>query len=163
MPNSSEINQFRRLVGDWSVNKITEEDIVAYLNDATWELTSHNYSTPVGIFDYMNVAYHNEIVWKAAINYWWNQVAELQRKLSTAVGQASQDVSQKWTRALQMVQALEERYAEIQQLGITVIEGNSSRFSKQSLRRIGGVEEEDTPIPAPFSGLNPYNSNWGIG
>jgi predicted phosphohydrolase len=156
LPNSSELNQYRRLVGDIGINAISADDIVIGLNDATWELTSHNYSTPIGAFDAMPVIYHNEIVWKAAINYWWNQVAYLQAKLSTTVGSASQNVSDKWTRALQMVTALEARYDEIQELGETILEGNFSRFSKQTLRRIGGVEEEQTPIPAPFSGISNF-------
>jgi hypothetical protein len=75
------------------------------------------------------------------------------------MGAASQNVSEKWQRALQMVTALEERYDDIQELGDTIIEGNYSRFSKQTLRRIGGVSEEETPIPAPFSGLGPF---WSI-
>lgn len=163
MPNVSQINQFRRLVGDFKANKVTDNEIVTYLNDAVWEVTSHNYATPIGVFDSIAVTYQNELIWKAAINYWWNEVAILQAKLTTTVGQASQNVSELWTRALSMIQVLQAQYDEIQQLGITIIEGNSSRFSKQSLRRIGGVEEEDTPIPAPFSGLNPYSGNWGIG
>lgn len=156
MPNSSEIAQYRRLIGDYGVNAVPDTDCINAMNDATWELTSHNFSTPLGSIDFLDVSFHNEIIWKAAINFWWNRVAQLQAKLSTTVGGASQNVSEQWQRALQMVQELETRYAEIQQLGITFNIGNASRFSKQSLRRIGGIREENTPTPAPFSGLDPF-------
>lgn len=156
MPNQNEANQYRRLIGDFEVGNFSDLDVITALNDATWELTSHNYSTPINQFDFMDVSFHNEIIWKAAINFWWSQVAMLQARLATTVGTASQDVTEKWHRSLQMVQECEQRYAEIQQLGITFNIGNSSRFSKQSLRRIGGVEEENTPTPAPFSGLQPF-------
>lgn len=162
MPNQSELNQYRRLVGDYRANKISDNDVVIALNDACWELTSHNYATPVGVFDSLYTVYHNEVIYKAAINFWWERVSVLQDQLSTTVGGASQQVSDKWTRALQMVAELETRYDAIQQLNVTIIEGNFSRFSKQSLRRIGGVSEEDTPIPAPFGGLSPYSGYQGL-
>ena len=156
MPNSNEINQFRRLIGDYNRNEYSDNDCFSSLNDATWELTSHNFSTPIGSFDMMDVSFHNEIIWKAAINWWWDRVAYLQKRMSTTVGAASQDASQLFDRAMKMIEKLQAKYDEIQQLGITFNVGNSSYFSKQSLRRIGGIEEENTPTPEPFSGLNPY-------
>lgn len=143
MPNSSEFNQFRRLIGDMTTKAVSEEDITIALNDATLELT-RDFATPLTSFDGMVGQYHPEIIYKAAINWWWDKLGQLQDKHSTSIGQASQSVSEKWDRAYQMIQWLETQYDEIQSLKVDITIGNYSRFSKLSLRRIGGIREEDT-------------------
>lgn len=156
MPLPSELNQLRRLIGDNSINNTTDQALIGLLNDTTLELTGHNFPTPLYAFDSLIMQYHNEVIIKAAINWWWDYLSKLQARVSTTVGAASQNLDALWQRALQMIQQLEERYEQVAQLYITIVEGNSSRWSKQTLRRIGGTEEENTPIPAPFSGLQPF-------
>lgn len=147
MPTTSEYNQFRRLVGDYGANTLTTNEINSWLNDAVFELTadfqtSAGASAPISEFDTLVQEYHPEVIYKAAINYWWSKAAELSGHLSTTVGTASQQSSDKWTRAMQMIQTLEAKYQEIQSLGIDITIGNLSYFSKQSLTRRGGQSEE---------------------
>lgn len=143
MPTASEYNQFRRLVGDFQAQAIADSSIATILNDTVAELTG-DFATPVVTFDTLVNQYHNEVIYKAAINYWWNKLGELQEKHSIAVGTAQSNVDSKWDRAWQMIQSLQQRYDEIQTLWTDITMGNYSRYSKQTLRRIGGIREEDT-------------------
>lgn len=144
MPSTSEYNQFRRLVGDFTAQSLSTNYITALLNDTTYELTG-DFATPITSFDTLLTQYHNEVIYKAAINYWWNDLSELQEKHSmTLGGGATQNVGEKWDRAWQMIQSLQATYDQIQMLQVDITIGNFSRYSKQTLRRIGGIREEDT-------------------
>lgn len=147
MPTTSEYNQFRRYIGDYATASVSDTTIDSYLNDATRELTS-DFVDVAGLpavltaFDTVVPEYHPEIILKAAINWWWNRAAELADKHSQTVGQASQNVSEKWDRAMQMIQQLQTMYDQIESLGVDITFGNLSYFSKSSLERIGGQREE---------------------
>lgn len=143
MPSTAELNQFRRLIGDFEAEALSDNDISDLLDDTVAELTG-NFATPLIDFDTLLTQYHNEVIYKAALNWWWNNLSELQNKHSISVGQASQNVGEKWDRAWQMIQSLQATFDQIQQLWVDVTEGNFSRYSKQTLRRIGGIREEDT-------------------
>lgn len=147
MATTQEYNQFRRLIGAGSATPtvvITTTEIDSYLNDTVLELTGSVFATPLNDFDTLVEQYHREVIYKAAINWWWNELAELQSKHSIQVGVTSQNVGEKWDRAWQMIQSLQATYDQIQALWQQVTIGNFSRYSKQTLRRIGGVEEENT-------------------
>ena len=83
MPTAGEYRQFRRLVGDSNSLKLGTSDIDDCLNDATYELTI-DFATPLG-FDTLLTQYHNEVIYKAAINWWWNNLSELQDRHSIQV------------------------------------------------------------------------------
>lgn len=141
MSNQSEKNQFRRLVGDYAKNEVTDNEIESYLDDATEEATS-DFGMPVTDFDVLVKQYHPEVVYAAAINWWWDTAAKLQDRHSQTVGQASQGASEKWDRAIKMIELLRAQLDVIQLLEVDIIMGNNSRFSKDTLTRVGGVEEE---------------------
>ena len=144
MPSQAEYNQFRRLVGDYEAEALSDEEVTQNLNDACVELTS-DFATPVLTFDGLVTEYHPELVYKAAINWWWNKLSDYaDNKHSVSIGSASQNVGEKWERGWQMIQNLQSTYDQIQTLRIDITIGNYSRFSKQTLRRVGGVREEDT-------------------
>lgn len=146
MSTASEQAQFRRLIGDYTKNKVEPEVIEAYLDDAARELTANdptNLSAPVIAFSALEVRYHPEVVVKAAINWWWNVAAEASTKHSQTVGPATQNVSETWDRAMEMISRLEEQYQKIQTLGTDITVGNISRFSKVTLTRVGGKREEN--------------------
>lgn len=144
MPSEAEFNQFRRLIGDYEAQALPDSEVEQILNDTCWELTS-DFATPVTSFDALTDQYHTEIVYKAAINWWWNRLSDYaDNKHSVTIGSASQNVGEKWDRGWQMIQNLQNTYDQIQSLRIDIYIGNYSRFSKQTLRRIGGVREEDT-------------------
>lgn len=143
MATDQEYNQFRRLIGDFDNQLLTTGEIDSWLNDAVMELTG-DFSTPVVVFTTLVTMYHNEAIYKAAINWWWNELSKLQDRHSITVGQASQNVSEKWQRVMQMITSLQTYYDDIQQLKQDITIGNFSRYSKQTLRRIGGIEEENT-------------------
>lgn len=143
MPLQSEYSRFRRYVGDFNVNLIEDDFIEELLDDTTFELTG-NFATPITTFDALHGQYHDEVILKSAINWWWNRLAELQEKHSQSIGSATQEVGEKWDRAFQMIKDLNEQLDAIQQLQIDITIGNFSRYSKQTLRRIGGISEEDT-------------------
>lgn len=144
MPTAAEFNQFRRLIGDnYATPLISDVEVTSYFNDAVWELTG-DFATPLADFDTLITQYHNEVIYKAAINWWWNDLAVLQDRHSITVGQQSQNVSEKWDRAMKMIEALQVQYDIVQQLRVDITIGNYSRYSKQTLRRIGGIREEDT-------------------
>lgn len=163
MPSSQELNQFRRLIGDFNTHVVPDTVIVTYLNDATFEVTAdfvaettsapsfdsaqgQAFTTvrpaPVNTFDELYIQFHPEVVVKAAINWWWQKASEYADRLTTTVGQASQQVSDKWTRAMTMIEMLEVRYERVQQLGINIQIGNFSYFDKRYLNRVGGIREE---------------------
>lgn len=170
MPTPQEINQFRRLTGDFGINAIAEQDIAICLNDATFEVTAdfvkittrapvlsspefNQFESftdvkpqPIRTFDELYIQFHPEVIYKAAINYWWNQAAQLAGRLTTTVGQASQQVSDLYARAMNMIAALEVHYQSIQQLGLDIEMGNISYFNKRYLERTGGEREEDSLI-----------------
>lgn len=143
MSTQSEKNQFRRYIGDFDSLVVDDATIESYLDDAVRELTS-DFATPVTTFDTLVFEYHPEVIVKAAINWWWNFAAKATDKHSTTVGQSSQNVGEKWDRAMQMIAKLEELYDNIQALGTDIYQGNISRFSKSTLTRIGGMSEEDS-------------------
>lgn len=143
MPTTSEYNQFRRLIGDFGEDAVLDAEIKSYLDDAVRELTA-DFTSPVTDFDVLVQQYHPEVIYKGAINWWWDKAAKLADKHSTTVGQASQNVSEKWDRAMEMIRRLEEAYMNIQLLQTDISIGNISRFSKTTLTRIGGVSEEKT-------------------
>lgn len=144
MPTQAEYNQFRRLIGDYDTEALPNADATQILNDTCVELTS-DFATPVTTFDDLAVIYHPEIVYKAAINWWWNRLSDYaDTKHSVSIGSASQNVGEKWERGWQMIQSLQTTYDQIQSLRVDIHMGNYSRFSKQTLRRVGGVREEDT-------------------
>ena len=144
MPSQAEYNQFRRLVGDFATPVLSNQMITQSLNDACVELTS-DFATPVLTFDGLATMYHPEIVYKAAINSWWNKLSDYaDNKHSVSIGSAVQNVGEKWERGWQMIQSLQVTYDQIQTLRLDITIGNYTRFSKQTLRRIGGVREEDT-------------------
>lgn len=142
MPTTQEYNQFRRLIGDAKKQDVSTSEIDSYLNDAVLELTG-DFATPITSFDTLVQQYHNEAIYKGAINWWWNLLSELQDKHSINVGGSAQTVSEKWDRAFQMIKELQAYYDEIQALKVDIMQGNLSRYSKQTLRRIGGEREED--------------------
>lgn len=142
MPTDREVNQFRRMVGDYNTQSLATPVIFSYLNDATNELTG-GFATPLYSLDDIDYEHHNEVIHMAALNWWWNRLAELEDRHSINVGSAAQNVSEKWDRAMQMITNLQQDYDEIQQLRTVIKEGNLSRWSKQTLRRVGGVSEED--------------------
>lgn len=167
MPTKQEFNLFRRLVGDYGHNAITDQVIQTYLDDATYEVTtdfvtestqapaldSNQFSSfttvtpaPLTRFDELFVQFHPEVIYKAAINWWWNRASELSGRLSQTVGQATQNVTDLYTNAMQMIANLEVRYEKIQQLGLDIEMGNISIFNKRHLQRQGGQREESALI-----------------
>lgn len=142
MATTQEYNQFRRLIGDAKKQEVSTAEMDSYLNDAVLELTG-DFATPLTSFEVLVQQYHNEAIYKAAINWWWNLLSELQDKHSISVGGNAQTVSEKWDRAFQMIQQLQAYYDDIQALKVDITMGNLSRYSKQTLRRIGGEREED--------------------
>lgn len=147
MPTASEYGQFRRLVGDYSTEVIDDGDIDAYLDDATRELTSdfvdvNGLPAPVTDIDTLVVQYHPEVIYFAAISWWWNYAADQTDQATTTVGTASEDLSTRWTRAMEMIKQLREQYDKIQLLGTDITIGNLSRFSKITMTRLGGQSEE---------------------
>lgn len=147
MSTTAEKNTFRRLIGDYGKDSISEDTLESYLDDATLELTSDftdsaGVITPVSDFDALVKQYHPEIILYAAINWWWNRASALADKHSQSVGDAEHKLSEKWERAIAMIKELEQRYAATQQLGTDITVGNFSRFSKKTLTRLGGRSEE---------------------
>lgn len=142
MPTVSEKNLFRRLVGDFGKDEVSDSEIDGYLDDATYELTA-DFTVPVLDFDTLKAQYHPEVIYKGAISWWWNRMASLADKHSMSSGAQTQSAGEKWDRAFQIIQRLEEKYDQIQMLGTDITFGNISRFSKSTLTRIGGVREED--------------------
>lgn len=142
MPTTSEYNLFRRLIGDFDKNEVPNSSLDALLDDATFEVTN-DFTPPVTDFDVLVVQYHPEIIYKAAINYWWNKLGNWTEKYSVSAGAQSQNVGERWDRVMQIIQQLEQKYQEISYLGTEIAIGNLSRFSKESLTRIGGQNEED--------------------
>lgn len=141
------INLFRRLIGDFGVGNVSDEEAVSFLDDTASELTHYNtniYSTPVATLDALGEEYKRETIYKAAINWWWDYAAKLSDHHSMSLGSATQNVSEKWDRAMQMISQLEIQYQQICRLEVDITHGNLSRWSKQTLRRIGGVDEENT-------------------
>jgi len=144
MPTQTEFNIFRRLVGDFeSPPKIVDADLDGDLDDAAYDYSSRDYwLDPVTTFDAIPATRKIEVIYYAAIQWWWNRAAQLADKHTQTVGQASQNVGEKWDRAMQMIAQLETQLAAIV-ANIDVIKvGNNSRFSKVTLTRLGGVEEE---------------------
>lgn len=149
MATALERNQFRRLIGDFKTTLVSDANIDALFNDTVLELTG-DFATPLVDFNTLLAQYHNEVIYKAALNFMWNRLGELQEKHSISVGAATQNVGEKWDRLWQMIQWLQTQYDEIQQLRIDITIGNYSRYSKQTLRRIGGTSEENTKPTNPF-------------
>lgn len=148
MSTTSEKNQFRRLIGDFGRNNVIDSEIEGYLDDATRESTedfvnSSRVSAPVTDFDALVPIYHTEVIYLAAINWWWDFAAKESRKHSQTMGASAQNVSETYDRALQMIDRLRTEYTRIQSLGTDINMGNLSRFSKQTLTRLGGQSEED--------------------
>lgn len=149
MSTKSEKNQFRRLVGDYEDESIEDSEIESYLDDTVRELTedfvdANNAPAPVVDFDLLHQQYHTEIIYKAAINWWWRRLAVLADRHSKSVGQTSEQSSEKWERAMQMIEKLQAYYENIQALGTDITMGNLSRFSKITLQRHGGQREESS-------------------
>lgn len=167
MPTKQEYNQFRRLIGDFGVDSVDNHTIDAYLDDATFEVTADFVtistqspvldspqfnqfedftsvsSQPITKFDELYHQFHPEVIYKAAINWWWNRASSLAGKLSQTVGTASQDVTRLYDNAMAMIATLEEKYDKIQQLGLDIQMGNISYFNKRHLQRAGGQREEN--------------------
>lgn len=148
MPSVNETNQFRRLIGDYGTNAVNDIEIDSYLdaacNELTMDFTDINaISAPVTDFDNIVPQYKPEVILYAAINYWWNRASVFADRLSTTVGQASQNAEVKWEHAIKMIEMLEKRYEEIQALRTDITIGNFSRFSKKTLQRYGGRFEEE--------------------
>lgn len=142
MPTTSEYNQFRRYIGDYGNNVVDNTTIDAYLNDAALDLTA-DFEVPIATFDSLVRQYHPEVITWAAINWWWNVASKLVDHHSQQLGAGSHQASEKWERAMQMIEYLTTRFESIQTLGADVSIGNLSRFSKLTLTRFGGRSEED--------------------
>lgn len=142
MSTASERNQFRRLIGDFGINAVDDATIEIFLNDAVRELTA-DFATPVTVFDTLVQQFHPEVIYWAAINWWWDYASKQTEKEMVSMGDATSNPSTRWDRAMQMIDRLTKTYMEIQLLGIDVYIGNLSRFSKATLTRIGGHREED--------------------
>lgn len=149
MPTTAEKNQFRRLIGDYGKNGVSDPEITSYLNDATYELTADftnesGASAPVTVFDNLSTQYHPEVIYWGAINYLWNKLGKLSDRHSQSVGATSQNASEKWDRTYQLIQWLNSQYDRIQALGADITMGNLSRYSKTALTRFGGMPEESS-------------------
>lgn len=149
MPTTSEKNQFRKLIGDFGRSQVDDSTIDSYLNDAVAELTADfvdedNVSAPVTDFDNLVAQYKPEVILYAAINWWWNVASMYVNHHSQTVGQTSHQASEKWERAMRMIETLTTQFTNSQTLGTDISIGNLSRFSKQTLQRYGGMREEDT-------------------
>lgn len=147
MPTTSERNQFRKLIGDFGTGNVIDGDVDLYLNDATAELTadftnSSMVSAPLTDFDDLVAQYKPEVIVWAAIQWWWNVASKLVQHHTQTIGQSSQTASEKWDRAMRMIEILTERFSEIQTLGTDITIGHLSRFSKSDMRRHGGQREE---------------------
>lgn len=149
MATTSELSQFRRLVGDYSSSAISDAEAKTWLDDATREATEDllnykNVPTPLTDFDTLPSGTHTEVIYLAAINWWWAKAAEYTEKVSQRMGDGAVDVSTKYDRALQMIDMLQKKWEDIQVLtGADVYMDNLSRFSKGTLTRLGGEREED--------------------
>lgn len=146
MPTISDINLFRRLVGDFNDRLILDADITQYLNDAAREVSAQEEAILLtNSFDLIPDMYKPEVIYQAAINWWWNRAAKLSDKHSQTVGQSSQNVGEKFDRAMQMIDALQTKLTELRNstANHTVYFGHNSRFSRSTLTRIGGKREED--------------------
>lgn len=142
MSTQGERSQFRRLIGDYAVNVVPDTELEYYLDDATAEGSSQAFDTPITDYDLLPSRYSVETIYLAAINWWWDAAAKLSSRHSQTVGQAQQGASEKWDRAMEMISRLQARYDEISELKNSIYMGNNSRFSKSTLTRIGGQEEE---------------------
>lgn len=145
MPSVSEYNQFRRLIGK-DETFIADLNCDSYLDDACRELTQDFKNGPVTDFDTLVQQYHPEVIYRAAINWWWEYASQQTTKHNTTVGSASQDEGERWDRAMQMIERLETRFDSIQTLGTDITMGNLSRWDRTNLRRIGGESEEDAAL-----------------
>lgn len=147
MPVQSEYNAFRRLIGDFSKDLVDDVILDEYLDDATRESTADftdntGSPTPVTDFDVLVGQYHTEVIYLAAINWWWDIAAKAAARVSVGMGASSQTEGERWQRAMEMIAKLREEYLRIQSLGTDITQGNLSRFSKSTLTRIGGQREE---------------------
>lgn len=143
MPIPSEYNTFRRLIGDFEVDEIDDTTLESYLDDAAYEASSSEGSfTTVTEFDLLPGRYKREVIILAAINFWWQRASVYAQKLSTTTGQAAQNVSEKWERAMSMIEKLQAMYTERSVLGSEPSMGNLSRFDRGTLTRVGGKSEE---------------------
>lgn len=143
MPTLSEKNQFRRYIGNYDQTPVSDAFIDAYLDDAARELSSSEGSMVTVIdFDVLNSTYKPEVIILAAINYWWNKAAEYLTKVNMTVGQASVEPGVRYDRAMQMIERLQELHSKVAVLGSEISVNHISRFSKQTLTRLGGQREE---------------------
>lgn len=183
MPTEQEKNTFRRLIGDYTAKAVSDQEILNYLNDATFEVTTDFVAittttpvlsspvfnqfehftevkpVPVKVFDELYIQFHPEVIYKAAINFWWSKASELAGRLTSTVGQASQNVSELYQNAMAMIASLEEHYKGIQQLGLDITVGNFSYFNKRTMERVGGQREEDSLMQG--EGAQPGNLWYG--
>lgn len=146
MPTDQDYSMFRRYVGDFDNETIDEAVIDSYLDDATAEATAPHVSADTPIvtsYDSLNQKYAPEVVLLAAINWWWNKAANYADKLTTTVGQASEQATDRWNHAMQMIQSLQDLYSTIEILGRDPDVGNLSHWNRNTLSRVGGVSEED--------------------
>ena len=110
------LNLFRRLIGDFGIGNVADPEATSFLDDAATELTHYNtniYATPVATFDAIGEPYKRETIYRAAINWWWDYAAKLSDHHSMSLGSATQNVSEKWDRAMQMIQQLEQQLSLI--------------------------------------------------
>lgn len=134
-------------MGDYAQNTVSDVIIDSYLNDAVRELTADfvdvdGVSAPVTVFNNLVGQFKPEVIYFAAMNWWWNYAADQSEKGLRTVGTASEDLSQRWERAMEMIKMLREQYDKIQMLGTDITIGNLSRFSKITMTRLGGQSEE---------------------
>lgn len=143
MPAQNERNLFRRLIGDFGVNNVADADVDAALADATYELTSMSGAVPTTwTFDTISTQYHPEIVYKAAINWWWQYATSEGEKFSVSMGAASSNQGERFQKAMSIIEGLQAHYDQIKFLGVEMTNGDYSRFSKKTLSRLGGQPEE---------------------
>src|SRR3954470_23967964 len=148
MPTTREYNQFRRLVGDYGEDTIDDGIVDSYLDDAAAELTADPGNLPNGVgpltdFDQLPSEFRPEVITFAGINWWWNLAANLQEKHSQSLsGGMTQQVGERWERAMRMIEQLQLHYDTLQSLRPDINVEQLSYFSKASLRRVGAQREE---------------------
>jgi len=146
VPTDADYTAFRKYVGDIATEAIDEDVIDQYLDDATIEATAPHVSTAFALvtsYDNLPAKYSPEVILLAAINWWTNKLAVYSDKLSTTVGQASENASDRWTHALQMIEFLQDLYDNTKILGSIPDMGNLSHWDRNTLSRVGGQSEEE--------------------
>lgn len=146
MPGQQDYNLFRRYIGDYDIQAVPDSTIDSYLNDATAEATAPHIGPDAPIitsYDLLPPKYSIEVILLAAINWWWNKIGGYATLLTTTIGQASEEASDRYQHALSVATSLQQLYDNTKVLGQTPDVADLSHWNRNTLTRVGGQSEED--------------------